>query len=325
MINKNYLEDYINNLEKSLYPNITYLIKNELLDFIVDYSYIWKNEIFSKNKDINKNISLCEFYKLDNNYPINELSNNDKFNFFVKEFIKLTLRLFNHLLTYDELKIRLEKYDQFYIEFENNKLDLLKYDKNELNRLIKDFDKNSIVFNQLKLTGDDYIIAFNEEYKPLQKLILDDFDKKREKFHQDIKLKEIDSIRSKIEKIEDIKKENFKYGIHSNNTILTSKQKKILFKDYFIKLRGISKTLNISLYNLFIGEPSRKSKLIDLLITLNHFKKDDICINRNFDKQFKNELSYFTNDLSFIDIISPRISQISFNNDTFINSKNLKQ
>ena len=27
MINKNYLEDYINNLEKSLYPNITYLIK----------------------------------------------------------------------------------------------------------------------------------------------------------------------------------------------------------------------------------------------------------------------------------------------------------
>jgi hypothetical protein len=25
MINKNYLEDYINNLEKSLYPSITYL------------------------------------------------------------------------------------------------------------------------------------------------------------------------------------------------------------------------------------------------------------------------------------------------------------
>jgi hypothetical protein len=189
----------------------------------------------------------------------------------------------------------------------------------------KHFDKNSIVFNQLKLTGDDYLKALNEEYKPLQKIIQDDYYKKIEKFHQNIKLKEIDSIKSKIEKIKDIKKENFKYGIQSNNIILTSKQKKILFKDYFIKLRGLSKTLNISLYNLFIGEPSRKSKLIDLLITLNHFKKDDICINRNFDKQFKNELSYFTNDLSFIDIISPRISQISFNNDTFINSKNLKQ
>lgn len=324
MINKNYLEDYINNLEKSLYPNITYLIKNELLDFIVDYSYIWKNEIFSKNKDINKNISLCEFYKLDNNYPINELSNNDKFNFFVKEFIKLTLRLFNHLLTYDELKIRLEKYDQHYI-VENNKLDLLKNDKNELNKLQNEFNENSIDFNNAKLTGDDYLKALNEEYKPLQKIIQDDYYKKIEKFHQNIKLKEIDSIKSKIEKIKDITNENFKYGIQSNNIILTSKQKKILFKDYFIKLRGLSKTLNISLYNLFIGEPSRKSKLIDLLITLNHFKKDDICINRNFDKQFKNELSYFTNDLSFIDIISPRVSQISFNNDTFINSKNLKQ
>lgn len=279
---------------------------------------------FSKNKDINKNISLCEFYKLDNNYPINELSNNDKFNFFVKEFIKLTLRLFNHLLTYDELKIRLEKYDQHYI-VENNKLDLLKNDKNELNKLQNEFNENSIDFNNAKLTGDDYLKALNEEYKPLQKIIQDDYYKKIEKFHQNIKLKEIDSIKSKIEKIKDITNENFKYGIQSNNIILTSKQKKILFKDYFIKLRGLSKTLNISLYNLFIGEPSRKSKLIDLLITLNHFKKDDICINRNFDKQFKNELSYFTNDLSFIDIISPRISQISFNNDTFINSKNLKQ
>jgi hypothetical protein len=63
MINKNYLEDYINNLEKSLYPNITYLIKNELLDFIVDYSYIWKNEIFSKNKDINKVINSLMYLK----------------------------------------------------------------------------------------------------------------------------------------------------------------------------------------------------------------------------------------------------------------------
>lgn len=322
MINKNYLEDYINNLEKSLYPNITYLIKNELIDFIIKYSNEWKDEIFSKNKDIIENIPLVEFYKLD--YAVNKLSNNDKFIFFINEFIKLTLRLFNHLLTYDELKIRLEKYDQHYI-VENNKLDLLKNDKNELNKLQNEFNENTIDFNNAKLTGDDYIKALNEEYKPLQKIIQDDYYKKIEKFHQDIKLKEIDSIRSKIEKIEDIKKENFKYGIHSNNTILTSKQKKILFKDYFIKLRGISKTLNISLYNLFIGEPSRKSKLIDLLITLNHFKKDDICINRNFDKQFKNELSYFTNDLSFIDIISPRISQISFNNDTFINSKNLKQ
>lgn len=322
MINKNYLEDYINNLEKSLYPNITYLIKNELIDFIIKYSNEWKDEIFSKNKDIIENIPLVEFYKLD--YAVNKLSNNDKFIFFINKFIKLTLRLFNHLLTYDELKIRLEKYDQHYI-VENNKLDLLKNDKNELNKLQNEFNENTIDFNNAKLTGDDYIKALNEEYKPLQKIIQDDYYKKIEKFHQDIKLKEIDSIRSKIEKIEDIKKENFKYGIHSNNTILTSKQKKILFKDYFIKLRGISKTLNISLYNLFIGEPSRKSKLIDLLITLNHFKKGDICINRNFDKQFKNELSYFTNDLSFIDIISPRISQISFNNDTFINSKNLKQ
>lgn len=322
MINKNYLEDYINNLEKSLYPNITYLIKNELIDFIIKYSNEWKDEIFSKNKDIIENIPLVEFYKLD--YAVNKLSNNDKFIFFINEFIKLTLRLFNHLLTYDELKIRLEKYDQHYI-VENNKLDLLKNDKNELNKLQNEFNENSIDFNNAKLTGDDYSKALNEEYKPLQKIIQDDYYKKIEKFHQNIKLKEIDSIRSKIEKIEDIKKENFKYGIHSNNTILTSKQKKILFKDYFIKLRGLSKTLNISLYNLFIGEPSRKSKLIDLLITLNHFKKDDICINRNFDKQFKNELSYFTNDLSFIDIISPRISQISFNNDTFINSKNLKQ
>lgn len=249
MINKNYLEDYINNLEKSLYPNITYLIKNELIDFIIKYSNEWKDEIFSKNKDINKNISLCEFYKLDNNYPINELSNNDKFNFFVKEFIKLTLRLFNHLLTYDELKIRLEKYDQHYI-VENNKLDLLKNDKNELNKLQNEFNENSIDFNNAKLTGDDYLKALNEEYKPLQKIIQDDYYKKIEKFHQNIKLKEIDSIRSKIEKIEDIKKENFKYGIQSNNIILTSKQKKILFKDYFIKLRGLSKTLNISLYNL---------------------------------------------------------------------------
>jgi hypothetical protein len=41
MINKNYLEDYINNLEKSLYPNITYLIKNELIDFIIKYSNEW--------------------------------------------------------------------------------------------------------------------------------------------------------------------------------------------------------------------------------------------------------------------------------------------
>lgn len=322
MINKNYLEDYINNLEKSLYPNITYLIKNELIDFIIKYSNEWKDEIFSKNKDIIENIPLVEFYKLD--YAVNKLSNNDKFIFFINEFIKLTLRLFNHLLTYDELKIRLEKYDQHYI-VENNKLDLLKNDKNELNKLQNEFNENTIDFNNAKLTGDDYIKALNEEYKPLQKIIQDDYYKKIEKFHQNIKLKEIDSIRSKIEKIEDIKKENFKYGIQSNNIILTSKQKKILFKDYFIKLRGLSKTLNISLYNLFIGEPSRKSKLIDLLITLNHFKKDDICINRNFDKQFKNELSYFTNDLSFIDIISPRISQISFNNDTFINSKNLKQ
>lgn len=322
MINKNYLEDYINNLEKSLYPNITYLIKNELIDFIIKYSNEWKDEIFSKNKDIIENIPLVEFYKLD--YAVNKLSNNDKFIFFINEFIKLTLRLFNHLLTYDELKIRLEKYDQHYI-VENNKLDLLKNDKNELNKLQNEFNENSIDFNNAKLTGDDYLKALNEEYKPLQKIIQDDYYKKIEKFHQNIKLKEIDSIKSKIEKIKDITNENFKYGIQSNNIILTSKQKKILFKDYFIKLRGISKTLNISLYNLFIGEPSRKSKLIDLLITLNHFKKDDICINRNFDKQFKNELSYFTNDLSFIDIISPRISQISFNNDTFINSKNLKQ
>ena len=324
MRNNDYLEKYINSLEKNLYPNITYLIKNELIAFTTTNTYIWKSEIFSKNKDNKQNISLDEFYKA-KSYTVDKLSNNDKFNFFVNEFINLTLRLFNHLLTYDELKIRLEKYDQFYIEFENNKLDLLKYDKNELNRLINDFDKNSIVFNKSKLIGDDYIKAFNEEYKPLQKLILDDFDKKREKFHQDIKLKEIDSIRSKIEKIEDIKNENFKYGIQSNNIILTSKQKKILFKDYFIRLRGLSKILNISLYNLFLGEPNKKSFLIDLLITLNHFNKDEICINRNFDIQFKNELSYFTNDLSFIDIISPKINQISFNNDTFINSKNLKK
>lgn len=324
MRNNDYLEKYINSLEKNLYPNITYLIKNELIAFTTTYTYIWKGEIFSKNKDNKQNISLDEFYKA-KSYTVDKLSNNDKFNFFVNEFINLTLRLFNHLLTYDELKIRLEKYDQFYIEFENKKLDLLKYDKNELNRLINDFDKNSIVFNKSKLTGDDYIKAFNEEYKPLQKLILDDFDKKREKFHQDIKLKEIDSIRSKIEKIEDIKNENFKYGIQSNNIILTSKQKKILFKDYFIRLRGLSKILNISLYNLFLGEPNKKSILIDLLITLNHFNKDEICINRNFDIQCKNELSYFTNDLSFIDIISPKINQISFNNDIFINSKNLKK
>lgn len=324
MRNNDYLEKYINSLEKNLYPNITYLIKDELIKFTTTYSYIWKSEIFSKNKDNKQNISLDEFYKA-KSYTVDKLSNNDKFNFFVNEFIALTLRLFNHLLTYDELKIRLEKYDQFYIEFENNKLDLLKYDKNELNRLINEFDKNSIVFNKSKLTADDYIKAFNEEYKPLQKLILDDIDKKRNKFHQDVKLKEIDSIRSKIEKIEDIKNENFKYGIQSNNIILTSKQKKILFKDYFIRLRGLSKILNISLYNLFLGEPNKKSKLIDLLITLNHFNKDEICINRNFDIQFKNELSYFTNDLSFIDIISPKINQISFNNDTFINSKNLKK
>jgi hypothetical protein len=210
MINKNYLEDYINNLEKSLYPNITYLIKNELIDFIIKYSNEWKDEIFSKNKDIIENIPLVEFYKLD--YAVNKLSNNDKFIFFINEFIKLTLRLFNHLLTYDELKIRLEKYDQHYI-VENNKLDLLKNDKNELNKLQNEFNENSIDFNNAKLTGDDYLKALNEEYKPLQKIIQDDYYKKIEKFHQNIKLKEIDSIKSKIEKIKDITNENFKYGI----------------------------------------------------------------------------------------------------------------
>lgn len=210
MINKNYLEDYINNLEKSLYPNITYLIKNELIDFIIKYSNEWKDEIFSKNKDIIENIPLVEFYKLD--YAVNKLSNNDKFIFFINEFIKLTLRLFNHLLTYDELKIRLEKYDQHYI-VENNKLDLLKNDKNELNKLQNEFNENSIDFNNAKLTGNDYLKVLNEEYKPLQKIIQDDYYKKIEKFHQNIKLKEIDSIKSKIEKIKDITNENFKYGI----------------------------------------------------------------------------------------------------------------
>lgn len=63
MINKNYLEDYINNLEKSLYPNITYLIKNELIDFIIKYSNEWKDEIFSKNKDIIENICSSRFIR----------------------------------------------------------------------------------------------------------------------------------------------------------------------------------------------------------------------------------------------------------------------
>ena len=43
-----------------------------------------------------------------------------------------TIHVLNILCCYDELKIRLEKYDQHYI-VENNKLDLLKNDKNELN------------------------------------------------------------------------------------------------------------------------------------------------------------------------------------------------
>ena len=53
MRNNDYLEKYINSLEKNLYPNITYLIKNELIAFTTTYTYIWKDEIFSKNKDNN--------------------------------------------------------------------------------------------------------------------------------------------------------------------------------------------------------------------------------------------------------------------------------
>lgn len=326
MIDKNYVEEHINNLEKSLYPNITYLIKNELTNFIMIHSENWKKEIFSQNKQNKKISSLKSFYEIDKNITINTLSNNDKFTFFINEFIKLTLRLYNHLLTYDELHIRLETHDQFYVEYKNrleNKKDLLESNKKNIKRLITKFNETTILFKQSNLTGDLYKNAYENDYKPEQILTLNQLEKARNDFHLAIKMNEIESIRSKIEKINDIRIENFKYGIESNKIILTNKQKKILFKDYFIRLRGISKTLNISLYNLFIGEPNKKSKLIDLLITLNHFKKDEICINRNFDKQYKNELSHFTDNLNYLNIISPKINQISFNNDIFINSKNL--
>ena len=53
MRNNDYLEKYINSLEKNLYPNITYLIKNQdkikrVIDKLLDEDY--EDEKDNKNK-----------------------------------------------------------------------------------------------------------------------------------------------------------------------------------------------------------------------------------------------------------------------------------
>lgn len=271
--------------------SINYETVKLIRKFIFDNYCIWYDEIKKQNKEPLNSININDF-KYKQYEFISSLSNEDKFQIFIEEFLNLTIRLFKYIDEYELKKVENIKSEEILLsDYESKK------------KTLKELEYKQIIEYEKEL------LEYEENIKYLDENEMEELKYKLKKYFKDTNSDKIVFIRNYL-----AQKNNEYLKIKFKNIIPDSARTKI-FKDYYIRLRYLAKCFNMELYKTFLAENSSsfvKTKFYDFLpienkrehLSLNTIDKTQILVQQNYRDKTYADLYYPT--------YKPKLSEVNF-------------
>ncbi len=264
--------------------------------FIFDNCIIWHDEINKKNQEPISPIDINEF-KYKNDVFITSLSNEHKFQVFIEEYLNLTTRLFTYLNEKDLKKTENNKSDSSFINSNEIKINELKIlEENQQKEYYKEIYSYKKDFDNYEKESKELKDKLDEKSKELK----DKLDKELEKLKNDYSTTWNEYIKNtNSEKILNYRnylvQDDIKYLELKFKNIIPDRARTKIFKDYYIRLRYLSKCFNMDLYKTFLTEKSsfKETKFYNFLpientrehLSLNTIDKTPILTQQNYENK----------------------------------------